>query len=191
MREEKIMRKVVFTIILIMFATTVMLTGCGAAEIQLDVKPEDTALEYWIMYEVDDGESVGQRIGCDTSETTWYLANGYEPLSRDEYGHVKELPEKYVIYWVGPCPMPSDSKKIISIKITDPKISVYGITVDSSTADFEKVFKDGGCEISVSNVKGNSYIGARKGNLNVDLAKLADGSGYLYISVDIGYGEAG
>ena len=94
-----------------------------------------------------------------------------------------------MLYAVHPYPRDSDGKKIVSIKITDPKISVYGITLNSSEADFEKTFKKLGCEISVSNANGDSYIGARKGNVNVGLSKLADGSGYLYVTVDVGYDD--
>ena len=41
----------------------------------------------------------------------------------------------------------------------------------------------------VLNANGNVHIGARKGNVNVGLSKLADGSGYLYVTVDVGYDD--
>lgn len=99
------------------------------------------------------------------------------------------LPEEYVLHAVYPYPRNSDSKKIVTIEITDPDICICRITVDSSEADFEKTFKKLGCEISVSNANGDSYIGARKGNVNVGLSKLADGSRYLNVTVDIGYND--
>lgn len=77
----------------------------------------------------------------NSSEPAWYLAKGYEPSSFDKNGNANGLPEEYVLYAVYPYPRDSDSKKIVSIKITDPKISVYGITLNSSEADFEKTFK--------------------------------------------------
>lgn len=94
-----------------------------------------------------------------------------------------------MLYAVHPYPRDSDGKKIVTIKITDPDICICRITVDSSEADFEKTFKKLGCEISVSNANGDSYIGARKGNVNVGLSKLADGRGYLYVTVDVGYDD--
>lgn len=183
------MKKTVLIALTIVSALLVVLAGCGADDVSLDVKPEKTNLEFWVKYEVEDEESLGQRMWWNSSEPAWYLAKGYEPSGFDKNGNANGLPEEYVLYAVYPYPRNSDSKKIVSIKITDPKISVYGITLNSSEADFEKTFKKLGCEISVSNANGDSYIGARKGNVNVGLSKLADGSGYLYVTVDVGYDD--
>lgn len=183
------MKKSVLMVLVIVWALLVVLAGCGADDVSLDVKPEKTNLEFWVKYEVEDEESFGQRMWRNSSEPAWYLAKGYEPSGFDENGNANGLPEEYVLYAVYPYPRDSDGKKIVTIKITDPDICICGITVDSSGADFKKTFKKLGCEISVSNANGDVHIGARKGNVNVGLSKLADGSRYLNVTVDIGYDD--
>lgn len=184
------MKKSVLMVLVIVWALLVVLAGCGADDISLDVKPEKTNLEFWVKYEVEDEESLGQRMWWNSSEPAWYLAKGYEPSGFDKNGNANGLPEEYVLYAVYPYPRNSDSKKVVTIKITDPDICICGITVDSSEADFEKTFKKLGCEIAVSKLaNGDVHIGARKGNVNVGLSKLADGSRYLNVTVDIGYDD--
>lgn len=184
------MKKTVLIALIIVSALLVVFAGCGADDVSLDVKPEKTNPEFWVKYEVEDEESLGKRMWRNSSEPAWYLAKGYEPSGFDKNGNSNGLPEEYVLYAVYPYPRNSDSKKIVSIKITDPKISVYGITLNSSEADFEKTFRKLACEIAVSKLaNGDVHIGARKGNVNVGLSKLADGSRYLNVTVDIGYND--
>ncbi len=125
-------------VLVIVWALLVVLAGCGADDVSLDVKPEKTNLEFWVKYEVEDEESLGQRMWWNNSEPAWYLAKGYEPSGFDKNGNANGLPEEYVLYAVYPYPRESDGKKIVTIEITDPDICICGITVDSSEADFEK-----------------------------------------------------
>lgn len=136
------MKKSLLIITVIVLALAVMLAGCNP----LDNKPDDTLLKYWIKQNVK-GEDVGTFCGLDEfGPNTYYLAEGYKPLSVDNNGYDVELPEEYVIYTVGPYPDLSDHGEYITgIKITDPEVSVYGITVKSSFSDFVSVFENMGC----------------------------------------------
>ena len=46
--------KSVLMVLVIVWALLVVLAGCGADDVSLDVKPEKTNPEFWVKYEVED-----------------------------------------------------------------------------------------------------------------------------------------
>ena len=108
-------------------------------------RPENTNLEFW--------------IGQDVADVDWseydeqplfggmrYLGKGYHYVI-DESGY-QHLPEKYVEYTVGHFPDEADrGAYVTSIWITDPEITVHGITIHSSKEEFIRVFTQLGYKV--------------------------------------------
>lgn len=175
---------VIVAAIIVITVLTLMLAGCNP----LDEKPEDTSLGYWIKQDVKGEEDLGHRLPPEEfGSTETYLAKEYEPRYCDIHGYVIGLPEEYVVYKVGAYPDLSDGGRFITgIEITDRSVSVFGITVESSGADFESVFKDMGCEVSVENrANGDKVMSAEKGDVTISLTNPAEGRRYIKISVEV------
>ena len=106
---------------------SVSLTGC----VRVVDKPTDTNLEFWITENVTD---------YDFSEYTYvpswgawvYYGKDYSPVVMTLDGYPVE-PEHCVIYTVGSYPDESSSgHHITRIDITDPDVTFYGITLEST-----------------------------------------------------------
>ena len=112
---------------LLLFCITLFaMVGCTDNKV-LD-KPEDTSLEFWVAQDV-------------------YYGKGYQPAEIIEGSEVL-APEHCVIYTVSPYPDYSSGGQFVTrIAITDPQISVYGITCDSTLQDFDATFENWGCTI--------------------------------------------
>ena len=131
---------------LLLFCITLFaMVGCTDNKV-LD-KPEDTSLEFWVAQDVADidfGEhyKVPYVFGADV-----YYGKGYQPAEIIEGSEVL-APEHRVIYTVSPYPDYSRGGQFVTrIAITDPQISVYGITCDSTLQDFDATFENLGCTI--------------------------------------------
>ncbi len=109
-------------------------------------KPEDTSLEFWVLQDVSDIDFSGHYklhgFGAD-----FYYGKGYQPAEIIE-DSAAIPPEHCVIYTVSPYPDYSSGGQFVTrIAITDPQISVYGITCDSTLQDFDATFENLGCTI--------------------------------------------
>ncbi len=115
------------------------------AEPYFPPKPEDTALEFWIC---DDGSSIDWS-GHDEI-TGWmgaqeFLGKGYHI---DERG---ERPPVRVSYILTAWPDYADGGRYVTeIQITDPAVSVYGLTAGSEPAEFERVMTSMGYEVETA-----------------------------------------
>ena len=110
-------------------------------------KPADTALEFWIC---DDGSQIDW--GGHDEITGWmgareFLGTGYHASEQGERPPVR------VSYILTAWPDYADGGcYITTIEITDPAVSVYGLTVESEPEEFERVMISMGYEIeSVEN----------------------------------------
>lgn len=113
-------------------------------------KPENTNLTYWITEKVNDEFRKQQRLyieedsmcfGCPSK----YLDNAYK---LNENG---DLPEKYVLYTIYSYPDLIDEERIVGIKITDPEIYFYDISINSSIEFIEKKLTPLGFKKYISN----------------------------------------
>lgn len=105
-------------------------------------KPQDTALEFWIC---DDGSQVDWREHDEIGG--WMGAREF--LGKDYHaGEQGERPPVRVSYLLTAWPDYADGGNYITtIEVTDPAVSVYGLTVESGPAEFERVMTSVGYEV--------------------------------------------
>ena len=125
------------------------LTSCG----KYLSRPEDTNLEYWITERVTLEKALEQ--GCTNIGGMFggsrFLGSNYQMIE-DENG--KHKPEIHVIYTITGYPDTTNQKAITEIDITDPNVTVYGLTMDSSKEEIAKRMK----ELNFKNIEDNSYM---------------------------------
>ena len=122
-------------------------------------RPDDTNLDFWIAENVDDVdfskfvEKPGYYGGKE------YYGTGY---STDDDACC-------VLYTITSFPDYYDlPQHVTHISITDPKVSVYGIHVGTSSDEFKRIVKEQGFEITESN---ENFCLAVKGDYSISLNK--------------------
>ena len=143
-------------LLLLLCTLTLIFSSCARDKID---KPEDTNLEYWLL------DKPNKKEWTELSNSHWlddnhYLAKGYDPII-DENGN-RSAPEQSVIYTVSRYPLIYlGIKKITHIKITDPSVYVWGLTVNSTREEVEKVMTGLGFTPSMNN---NEIYATNNGN---------------------------
>ena len=135
-----------------------------------------TNLEFWIGENVDgfDFSAYHEKYGMFGGNE--YYGKGYVPTV-DENGEQVD-PQYCVIYTVTSYPDYSDNEQhVTGIYITDPEISFYGISLNSSFAEFEELIKAKGFEITGSN---ENHRTAVKGKYSITFTKE-----WILIRVDV------
>ncbi len=149
-------------------------------ETKLEIDLEKTGLEFWIAQNVNSvnfSKHYRERPGMFGGHQ--YYGTGYVPTG-SESNPVD--PEYCVVYTVTSYPDYSDiAQHVTEIEITDPAINVYGITVDTSFEEFERLIKEQGFEIKSSN---DFSVWATKGKYTFELGKT-DKKNYLRIMVEV------
>ena len=147
----------IIALILLLCTFTLVLSSCGSEKIE---KPEDTNLEYWLLDRPNKKEWT--KLWGDGLTNT-YLAEGYEPVL-NQYGNLSR-PEHAVVYFTENYPIEEIGiKKITGIYITDPKIHVWGLTVNSTREEVVEVMGKMGFEESHF---GTDIYSGRKGRYKV------------------------
>ena len=124
-------------------------------------------LEFWIAENVDKVDFSKHQIKYGMMGGTEYYGTGYVPTV-DEHGQQVD-PEHCVIYTVTSYPDYSDKEQYITgIYITDPVISFYGISLNASFDDFERLITQWGFQITISNENSRT---AEKDNCSVTFTK--------------------
>ena len=124
-------------------------------------------LEFWIAENVDKVDFSKHQIKYGMMGGTEYYGTGYVPTV-DEHGQQVD-PEHCVIYTVTSYPDYSDKEQhITGIYITDPVISFYGISLNSSFDDFERLITQQGFQITDSNENSRT---AQKGKYSITFTK--------------------
>jgi len=152
------MQRIAFFLALTMIL--VILSSCSALK-SIPARPEDTNLEFWITQDVSKTDFSGYReiVGCIGAKQ--YYGSGYMPV-KDENGYETD-PEYYVKHLITAWPDYADGGEYITlIEFTDPKVTLYGLTVDSSFDDFEQIFSKMGYEINRNSSKFSERITASK-----------------------------
>ena len=135
-------------IALILALTMILInfSSCSGIGTTLEM-PEDTNLEFWITQDVAETDFSGYYEIVGWFGASQYYGSGYLPAF-DEDGYEVD-PEHYVKYKITAWPDYADGGKYItSIDFNDPKVTVYGLTVDSSFDEFERIFSEMGYELS-------------------------------------------
>lgn len=135
-----------------------------------------TNLEFWIADNVDKFDFSGYQEKYGLFGGRQYYGMGYAPTLDDNGSQVD--PEHCVIYTVTSYPDYSSSKQhVTDIYITDPSIEFYGISLNSSHKDFERLIKKHGFKITDS---GANHHTAEKGKYSVTFTNE-----YIRISVKV------
>lgn len=122
-----------------------------------------TNLEFWIADNVDKVDFSGFQEKFGLFGGKEYYGTSYVPTI-DEDGMTID-PERCVIYTVTSFPDYSSNKRHVTrITITDPAIEFYGITLNSSFKDFERLIKEQGFQITDS---GARFRTAERGKYSV------------------------
>lgn len=129
-------------------------------------RPSDTNLEFWITENVKFDDLGDYFIEERTKYLFDFYGKGYEPFIND--AGVWEDPKHCVKYSVSGYPdIRSRKTAITEIVITDPKITFYGISLNSKFDEFDKILKDRGYIITSS----DDYMHvANKANIIISLS---------------------
>lgn len=135
------------SLILVILLILASMVSCSGKK-GIPPKPEDTNLEFWITQDVSkiDFSDYHEILGVMGAKE--YYGYGYLPAHNDTGFEI--APEYYVKYTLTPWPDYADGGQYITtIEFCDPKVTVYGLTVDSSFDDFEQVFQDMAYELTM------------------------------------------
>lgn len=130
-------------------------------------RPEECTLDFWINENVDEVDFSGYTKGEDLSAFDF---SGYSQLEKQK-GDEKYIGSKYStealedggIAYPAACveytvSQNTNGNKVISkIEITDPEVSIYGISTNSSFNDFDKVFTGLGYRVRIAGEHGELY----------------------------------
>ncbi len=129
---ERYMKKAIFGVI----ALVLSLSACKYLD-----KPKDTNLEFWITQRVS-SESLhdnGYTFVPGVFGASMFYGSGYSPVE-DEEGNLK-TPDIYVVYTITGYPDITGKETITEIVITDPTVTVYGLTMGSSEDEINQKMK--------------------------------------------------
>ena len=141
-------------------------------------KPKDAKLEFWITENVDgvDWTDYDEPYGMFGGHA--YLGKDYPLEMADGY---TQIPKEHVIYTITAWPdYADDETHVTEIEITDPAITVYGLTIDSSFDDFDGIFRKLGYQIYTDK---NEYWEQHRAEKNGIAFSLQ--SGYLIAGGDM------
>lgn len=136
----------------------------------------DTNLEFWIGENVDNFDFSGYQEKYGLFGGREYYGTGYVPM-QDE-GDMQIDPEHCVLYTVTAYPDYSSGESAVTrIYITDPSVEFYGISLNSTFEDFERLMKKQGFEITRT---GETHRTAEQGKYSVTFTR-----DYIQIRVDV------
>ncbi|MBQ2062090.1 MAG: hypothetical protein II458_05370 [Oscillospiraceae bacterium] len=122
------------------------LAGCGKNS-STPLRPKDSSLEFWIADSVKLEDFSGHDEIAGWFGAFEYLGTGYRAVT-DEDGMNASRPDIYVTYIITAYPdYSSGTLAVTGIEITDPAVTVYGLTVKSSPEEWDAVLREMGFEI--------------------------------------------
>ena len=111
--------------------------------------PKNTSLEFWITEDVKDRDWTGHDEVYGWMGAREFLGSGYKK-NEDPTGS-NQHPEHYVSYVITAWPDYADGGEFVTdITVTDPAVTVYGLTIESTYEEFDAVFEQLGYELSWS-----------------------------------------
>lgn len=111
--------------------------------------PKNTSLEFWITEDVKDRDWTGHDEIYGWMGAREFLGSGYKK-NEDPIGS-NQHPEHYVSYVITAWPDYADGGEFVTdITVTDPAVTVYGLTIASTYEEFDAVFEQLGYELSWS-----------------------------------------
>ena len=159
----------------IMLCAIVLITLVGYGSNRLK-KPE-TNLEFWIAENVDNVDFSNYQMKYGMFGGNMYYGTGYVPTLDENEQQID--PVHCVIYTVTSYPdYINKSQHITRIEITDPKIKLYGLSINSSNEDIKRVMEEQGFKVT----EGEYGITAEKGKFTFSFNKH---SNYISISAKV------
>ena len=105
-------------------------------------KPEGTNLEYWLGDYNSQADL--EKAGCT------YVTRGFGNVTllgssyTLEYNENGKIKGSFVLYQLSGYPDHTDKYAITRIYINDPEVNIYGLTINSTEEEFEKILKKNG-----------------------------------------------
>lgn len=155
---------------LFIIACAIILIFC----IRNRIPKRDTNLEFWIAENVDkvDFSNYHEKYGLMGGRE--YYGTGYVPTTNENGEQVD--PEECVVYKVTSYPDYISSRRhVTGIFITDPSVTIYGLTINSSADEVEAIMKSHG--FKKASDRRNTYT---KGKVSISF--LQEG---IYINVKV------
>lgn len=154
------------------------LSGCGDKS-SVPPRPKDKAFEFWITEGVELEDFSGHDEVAGLFGGFQYLGKGYHAVF-DENGMNASPPDIYVLYTITAYPdYSSGTLAVTTIEITDPAVTLYGLTVSSSLDEWDAVMREMGYEVSEVGSAG-LYHSAKKGGFS-----FFYGDGSISISAEV------
>lgn len=138
-------------------------------------EPEDTTLEFWITENVKNVDFSQHNEIYGWMGAREFYGKGYSSTKDEDGNDVK--PEHYVTYLITAYPDYADGGEYVTrIDITDPSVSMYGLTVNSTIEEYDAVFRKMGYVISVEERGVNMIFTATRAGITFELCIRHDGS---------------
>ena len=152
-------------------------------------EPEDTTLEFWITENVENVDFSQHNEIYGWMGAREFYGNGYSSTKDEDGNDVK--PEHYVTYLITAYPDYADGGQYVTrIDITDPSVSVYGLTVNSTIEEYDAVFRKMSYVISVEERDVNTVFTATRLGITFELCIGNNGSSRsLTIKAEVTNGE--
>ena len=133
--------KRILTLSVVLVLLSLCFSGCGAKSID---KPTDTNLEFWITEDVSEFDFSDYYSVPGWFGASEYYGSGYEPAGFEDDNFPIE-PEHCVKYMVTSYPdYSSKAQHITGIVVTDPSITFYGITLESTEDEIKDAMTSNG-----------------------------------------------
>lgn len=162
-----------FILGIVILTVAVILIALGGLNSR--VQKINTDLEFWIAENVDDVDFSSYRERYGLMGGREYYGRGYIP-EVDENGEQRD-PEECVIYTVTAYPdYLSNKQHVTRIRITDPSVRIYGLTLESAPGEISDIMEDNGFKRD-KNARGLTY---KKGNVSIGFS-----SDNIWISVKV------
>ena len=127
-----------YCLLLLIFTS---LTSCNKSEIDISKRPSDYKMDFWLNERIKSNELNDSLVyGYKYDSIYTYLDSHYSFTTIDK---AKKLPDYCVIYDV--C-LEEEIATIQAIFITDPKISIYGLSLKSSSYQINRTLSNMGFE---------------------------------------------
>ena len=124
--------------------------------------PKNTSLEFWITEDVKDRDWTGHDEIYGWMGAREFLGSGYKK-NEDPTGS-NQHPEHYVSYVITAWPDYADGGEFVTdITVTDPDVTVYGLTIESTYEEFDAVFEPLGYELSWSDGAIETRVATKNG----------------------------
>ena len=145
---------------------TAALCGCSTFYLK---KPSDTNLEFWITERVETQKLKDK--DC-TLLPGWFGAEEYldHRYVADTSGEMAKAPAVHVTYLLSGYPDAKDKWAVTRIHITDPEITVYGLTMQSTHTEIEDRMVDMTDEFRYSEVNDVQHVSFHVGKCVFDFS---------------------